>query len=59
MGDPAAMVVNKMGDPIDMDDDEEPEVDERPIEGEELNVLVGALRENRQVEVAYVDAHLV
>ena len=53
------MVVNEMGDPIDMDDEDEHDGDERPIDGEELNALMDALKENRRLEVAYVDAHLV
>ncbi len=48
-----------MGDPLDMADEEEPKVDERPIGEEELNAIVSALSKNRPVEVAYVDAHLV
>ena len=34
-------------------------MDKRPIDREKLNALMGSLRENRRVEVAYVDAHLV
>ncbi len=53
------MAVNEMGDPIGMEDEEEYERDERPIDGDELNALMGDSRENRRAEVAYVDAHLV
>ena len=59
LGDTATMAVNEMGDPIYMEDEEEPEADERPIKEEELNAIVSALSETRLAEVAYVDAHLV
>ena len=48
-----------MGDPIDMEEEDEYDGDEKLIDGEELNALMDALKENRQLEVSYVDAHLV
>ena len=53
------MAVNEMGDPIDMEEEDEYDGDEKPIDGEELNALMDALKENRQLEVSYVDAHLL
>ena len=58
LGDPATMAVNEMGDPIDMEDEEEYDGDKGPIDGDALNALMDALKENRRSEVAYVDAYL-
>ena len=53
------MAVNKMGDPLDMEDKEEPEVDERPIGDDELYAIVSVLSKNRPAEVAYMDPRLI
>ena len=58
LGDPATMAVNKMGDPIDMEDEDEYDGDEGPIDGDALNALMDALKENRWSEVVYVEAYL-
>ncbi len=51
LGDPATMAVNEMGDPIDMEDEDEYDGDEGPIDGDALNALKDALKENCRSEI--------